>query len=126
MEITTTHRRISRGLHWVGDTTSRAGVAATVAVLVIGFMIGLAFASFPGRWETGFSTVAAAITLIMVFAIQHTQSRQQKVTQLKLDELIRAAPRADDLLVHIEAADDEELVERELDQLEHHSAVRET
>ena len=88
-------------------------------------MIGLAVEHFPGRWETGFSTVAAAITLIMVFAIQHTQSRQQKVTQLKLDELIRALPRADDLLVHIEAADDQELVERELDQLEHHTAIRE-
>ena len=41
------------------------------------------------------------MTTIMVFTIQHTQSREQAATQLKLDELIRALPGADDHLVQL-------------------------
>ena len=52
---------------------------------------------------------SAAITLVMVFAIQHTQSRQQMATQRKLDELVRSMPTADDRLIAAESASDEEL-----------------
>jgi low affinity Fe/Cu permease len=72
-----------------------------------------------------FSTVVGAITLVMLFIIQHTQSRHQVVLQLKLDELIRSSPHADDLLVHLEVADDAELIEVEKNQLAHHESVRE-
>ena len=61
----------------------------------------------------------------MLFVIQHTQSRQQMVLQLKLDELIRTSPNADDLLVHLEKAEDAELIEREESQVAHHEALRE-
>ena len=125
MEISSNHRRVSRALHVVGDATSRAGVAAFVAVAIAAFMVGLAVAGFPAVWESTFSAFAAAVTVVMVFVIQHTQSRQQVVTQLKLDELIRSSPQADDLLVHIEAVHDDELLEREQDQLEHHKLMRE-
>ena len=96
-----------------------------VAVGVVGFLLVLARVGFPESWQTEFATVAASITLVMVFVIQHTQNRQQLATQLKLDELIRASPGADDGLVHIESADDAELVARERDQLDHHTSVRE-
>jgi low affinity Fe/Cu permease len=68
---------------------------------------------------------ASAITLGMVFVIQHTQSRQQIATQLKLDELIRSAPQADDLLIHVESADDDELLSMDQEGIEQHSAMRE-
>jgi low affinity Fe/Cu permease len=61
----------------------------------------------------------------MLFVIQHTQSRQQIATQLKLDELILASPRADDLLVKIENSEDSELIEREQNHVVHHEALRE-
>jgi hypothetical protein len=38
--------------------------------------------------------------------------------------LIRTSPEADDLLVHIEAAPDSELTERDQDQRAHHDALR--
>jgi len=118
------HKRLSRVLHVVGDLTSRAGVAVSVAVVVGAFLVALGAAGFPATWEATFATVAAAVTLVMVFVIQHTQSRQQVATQLKLDELILSSPQADDLLVHIEAAHDDELLEREHGQVERHASLR--
>ena len=124
MRTPSNHKRLSRVLHVVGDLTSRAGVAVVVAVVVGAFLVALGVAGFPTAWEAAFATVAAAVTLVMVFVIQHTQSRQQVATQLKLDELIRSSPQADDLLVHIEAAHDDELLEREQGQVERHASLR--
>lgn len=118
-------RRVSRILQWIGGFTSRSGVAATVAIAMIIFIVTMSISGFPGRWQVDFSTTAESITLVMLFVIQHTQSRQQIALQLKLDELIRASPHADDLLVHIERADDTELIEREQGQIAHHEALRE-
>jgi low affinity Fe/Cu permease len=126
MEHSTASQRVSRVLHWVGEVTSRASSTVIVTVVVIVYAVVLAAKGFPGRWQTSFSTAAEAVTLIMLFVIQHTQNRQQLVTQLKLDELIRATPHADDLLVHLEVAGDEELIEREQAQLAHHEALRDS
>ena len=95
-----------------------------VAALVIVFGIVLAFAGFPTDWQTAFAAVCAAVTTVMVFTIQHTQSRQQAATQLKLDELIRALPTADDHLVQVEASPDAELDELEEAHREHRLSVR--
>jgi low affinity Fe/Cu permease len=124
MERSTQSQRLSRFLHWLGELTSRASTAIVVTLLLLIFILVLGINGFPGNWQVGFSTTAEAITLVMLFVIQHTQSRQQAVLQLKLDELIRATPNADDLLVHIEAANDEELIEREESQVAHHEALR--
>jgi low affinity Fe/Cu permease len=126
MEHSRTQQRVSRVLHWIGDLTAKASTAVIVTIVVLIYAVALAAKGFPGRWQTGFSTATEAVTLIMLFVIQHTQNRQQLVTQLKLDELIRTSPHADDLLVHLEVANDEELIEREQDQLAHHEALRET
>jgi len=104
--------------------TSRSGAAVVATLLVVIFMIVLGANGFPGTWETTFATVVSAFTLIMLFVFQHTQARHQKVLQLKLDELIRASPRADDLMVHLEVAPDEELLEREKEQVAHHESLR--
>jgi low affinity Fe/Cu permease len=125
MEKSTGRRRISRFLHWIGEGTSRASAAGLVMVAVVAFMFILILMKFSSTWENTFSMAASAITLVMVFVIQHTQSRQQIATQLKLDELIRSAPRADDLLIHVESADDEELLAMDQEGMEQHSAIRE-
>jgi low affinity Fe/Cu permease len=125
MERSTAQVRMSRAVHFVGDVTSRASVTAAVAASVTLYIVLLAAFDFRSSWESSFSAIASAISLLMLFVIQHTQSRQQSVTQLKLDELIRSSPRADDLLIHLETADDEELIEREEQGLAHHASLRE-
>ena len=114
----------SRFLHRIDDVTSAASASIVVAAFVVGFLSALVFFDLGSTWANGFMVVAAAITLVMVFVIQHTQSRRQVATQLKLDELIRAAPKADDHLVHIEVGSDHELYEQERRQIDHHSAIR--
>jgi len=109
----------------VGDITSRASAATLVATLTIACVVLLIVSGLPSAGEEAFSSAVAAITVIMLFVIQHTQSRQQIVTQLKLDELIRTSP-ADDLFMHLEAGEDDELIERESDQIALHDTLRES
>lgn len=115
---------LSRLVHAIDRVTSRPATAVVVLVLVAVFGVALAIAGFPETWETAFAALCAAVTTIMVFTIQHTQTREQAATQLKLDELIRALPDADDRLVHVEAGADEELKELEQRQVEHHISIR--
>ena len=56
--------------------------------------------------------------------MKHTQDRQQTALQLKLDELIRSTPAADDFLVQIERADEKELGERKHEQIAKHESLR--
>ena len=117
--------RSSRLLHAVGELTSRAGAAVAAAVLLVAFLALLVGTGLRASWQASFATVSGAVTLVMVFVIQHTQQRQQTAVQLKLDELIRSLPLADDMLVHIEVAGDEELQARERAQAARHMAARE-
>ena len=126
MESSSGRKAVSRLLHWIGEVSSRASTAGLVTVAVVIFTIVLAIGGFRSSWENAFAFAASAITLVMVFVIQHTQSRQQVATQLKLDELIRSHPRADDLLIHIEHADDEELIALDQDAIDLHTAIRES
>jgi len=45
----------------------------------------------------------------MVFVIQHTQSREEWITQRKLDEILHALPRADDAVIALEEAWNDEV-----------------
>ncbi|MEP7017483.1 MAG: low affinity iron permease family protein [Actinomycetota bacterium] len=73
------------------------------------WVVASALFGFPARLETIFQTLVAATTLSMVFVIQHTQTREQAATQRKLDEILRASPEADNSLITLEEAPDNEL-----------------
>ena len=88
---------------------SRPAAAVLVVSAAGAWLIVSIVAGFPGRWETIFQTVVAALTLAMVFVIQHTQARHQRATQRKLDEILLAIPGTDRALVTLEHASDEEL-----------------
>jgi len=87
--------------------TAWAFLAATVIVVVWG-LTGPAF-QFSDSWQLVINTGTTVITFLMVFLIQHTQNRDAKAMQLKLDELIRAIHSARTRLVHLEELSDEEL-----------------
>jgi len=98
-------------LHALDRTASRPSVAALVVALDLLWVVFSARFEFPPRLESVFQTMVAAVTLAMVFVIQHTQSRQQVATQRKLDEILRALPDADQSLITLESAPDDKLDE---------------
>lgn len=117
-------QRMSRVFQRLDQLISHVATAAIVSIVLVVFITTLAFNGFPSRWQMGFSTVSSAIVIMLLFALKHTQDRQQTALQLKLDELIRSSPTADDHLVQIERAEEQELVERVRDQIDVHESLR--
>ena len=111
--------RLLRALDWL---TSKSWVAVSVVVLDLVWVAFSARFEFPQRLESVFQTMVAAVTLAMVFVIQHTQARQQAVTQRKLDEILNALPEADPALITLERATGAELRRAAV----RHREVRET
>lgn len=118
--------RGSRPLHVIDQLTSRPGVAWTLLCLDLAWVVLSVAFGFPNRVETIFQTLVAALTLALVFVIQHTQAREQLVTQRKLDEILQALPRADNAVIGLEDATDTQLAALHDDhrQLRHQATER--
>ena len=95
-----------------------------VLVLVLIVWVTVIATGFDADLQLAFATVCSGVTVTMVFVIQHTQHRSQQATQLKLDELIRSLPQADDRVVRVEASSDKEIDELEQRVVDHHRAQR--
>ena len=114
MTKTASSRGPSRSLASVllsgADRYASRPLAAIVVVAAAGTWVIISIAAgFPARWETIFQTVVAALTLAMVFIIQHSQVRYQRASQRKLDEILLALPGTDNALLTLEHASDDEL-----------------
>ncbi len=72
--------------------------------LITGPMFG-----YSDTWQLVINTGTTIVTFLMVFLIQHTQNRDAKILQLKIDELIRAVSAARTKLVGLEDLPDEEI-----------------
>jgi low affinity Fe/Cu permease len=103
----------SRWLYRVDHYSSLPVVASAVGVLLVGAVIVGIVLGFPDGWIIAFESGTSAVTLAMVFVIQHTQSREQAATQRKLDELLRALPEAQTGLIMLEEASEEKMKEVE-------------
>jgi low affinity Fe/Cu permease len=103
------HHWTSRLLHRAASATSVSGTGFLAAVLVVGWAVVGELTGFPDWWQVALYSVAASVTFVMVFVIQHTQARQVSSMQRKLYELLRASVKADDALIAVEEATDEEL-----------------
>ena len=87
--------------HSSRPSASLAVVGILLCLLVVGIILG-----FPSGWVIGSEVGMSATTLVMVFAIQHTQGREQAASQRKLDELLRALPGAQERFMMLEEAPD--------------------
>lgn len=103
----------SRILYRIEHYSSRAGVSVLIMVVLVLMVAAGAAAGFPGHWVTGFEVTLSAVTLVMVFVIQHTQGREQAATQRKLDELLKVTPGAEESLMMLEEAPQQFMLEVE-------------
>jgi low affinity Fe/Cu permease len=112
----------------VADAASSAvgaawAFAVAALVVIVWAATGPAF-HFSNTWQLVINTSTTIVTFLMVFLIQNTQNRDARVTQLKLDELIRAVAGARNSLVDMEHLSDEELtrLQAEFEALRNHTA----
>ena len=103
---------------WTGHPLTAVSVLAAGLAWVL---LSVAF-GFPNLWERAFQTLVAAVTVVMVFVIQHTEARHQAATQRKLDEILRVLPDANNALLALEHASDQEL----RDTRHEHEQIRQT
>jgi len=68
--------RLSRWLHILNNVSASGAATAVAAAVSAGFLLVAVPARSASRWLTAFEALAAAVTLVMVIALQHTQSRQ--------------------------------------------------
>ena len=101
--------RSSTALHHVGETVANAVAGLTAAGLATVWLIVGLVTRFPTWWQVSLYSSTAIVTFVMVFVIQHTQSKQIVALQRKLDELIRSSHRADNSLISVEDAPEIEL-----------------
>jgi low affinity Fe/Cu permease len=82
--------------------------AASLLLVAVWLATGPLF-RYSDTWQLIINTSTTIITFWMVFVIQHTQNRDTEAMQLKLDEIIRATQGAQNALIDLEDAEDEEL-----------------
>ena len=114
----------SRALQALHEVTTRPLIAITVGVIVVAFWAVILATGFDQDVQLAFATFCSGVTVVMVFVLHHTQQRQQIALQVKLNEIVRALPRADDRLIAVELSSDNELVDVERNQLHQRAAVR--
>ena len=111
--------RISRVIDGITDALGDEKAFAVAAGVIV---VALAAGLIAGRVEW-FASVASLVTFVMVFAIQHTSSRESRALNVKLDELIRVSGARNDLI----GAEDEShgrLEQRSNDLLQERVAAR--
>lgn len=64
---------------------------------------------FTDTWQLVMNTISSIVTFLIVFLIQNTQNRDTNMTQIKLDELIKAAQKASNKRLDLEDLSDQEL-----------------
>jgi len=95
------------------------------ALTVIVWAVSGPLFGFSDTWQLVINTGTTVVTFLMVFLIQNTQNRAERVTSLKLDELLRAMKGARTQLVRLDDMSDEQLrrMQEEFSQLPEASAA---
>ena len=91
----------------ITDSLGDEKAFATATVLVLGGLVG----GLVAGELAAVASIATLVTFVMVFALQHTSSRESRALNVKLDELIRVTGARNEL-IGAEDESHEQLVER--------------
>jgi low affinity Fe/Cu permease len=108
--------------HWfsrvasrIADFTGRPWAFLTAVLVIVVWAITGPVFGFSDTWQLVINTGTTIVTFLMVFLIQNTQNRDARAIHLKLDELLRATPRARNEFMEAE--------EEDLDEIEREKAI---
>ena len=84
----------SRVIDQITDALGDQKAFATAAILVLAALVG----GLVAGELAAVASVATLVTFVMVFAVQHTSSRESRALNIKLDELIRVTSARNELI----------------------------
>ena len=113
-------QQFSRFAHTVSFRLASAWSYVVGIMLILAWIVSGPYFNYSPQWQFVMTAGTSIATFLLVLILQHTDFRQTKAIQLKLDELLRAMERARNELVHLEAKPDEELecLDEEFEQLQ--------
>ena len=92
----------ARFARWVERQVGRSSTfLLAIAVVVLWGASGPIF-GWSDTWQLVINTATTIVTILMVFVIQNTQTRDTQAMQLKLDELIRVNTAARNSFINLE------------------------
>jgi low affinity Fe/Cu permease len=117
-------QQFSRFAHTVSFRLSSAWSYVVGIVLILAWIVSGPYFNYSPQWQFVMTAGTSIATFLLVLILQHTDFRQTKAIQLKLDELLRAMERARNELVHLEAKPDEQIdsLNEEFEQLQEHAS----
>jgi low affinity Fe/Cu permease len=99
----------SRLAQWTGAQLGKPHTFVLACLTVVVWAATGPLFSYSDTWQLVINTGTTIVTFLMVFLLQHTQNRDTKVIQLKLDELIRANENARNALLGLEGLTDDDM-----------------
>ena len=94
---------------WIAGIAGRPlTFIVAIALIVLWGATGPLF-DYSDTWQLIVNTSTTIVTFLMVFLIQNSQNRDASAIQAKLDELLRAVPKARPEFIGIEHLTDREL-----------------
>ena len=79
------HSWASRQRYWLNELPASSAATAVAAVITVASLVAALLVNSASKVLTGFEALSSGVTLVMIFVVQHTQSRQQAAVQRKLD-----------------------------------------
>ncbi|AKR55508.1 putative membrane protein [Devosia sp. H5989] len=99
----------NRMSHAVSKATGQPITFALAVALVVVWAVSGPIFGYSETWQLVINTGTTIITFLMVFVLQSSQNRDGQALQLKLDELILAAGKAENSFIGAEKLTDEEI-----------------
>ena len=91
--------------------TSRPAATMLASLGIVVWVACGFYFKFDAKWQLAIGTLGTVITLLMVFVIQHSQENDSAALHIKLDEIIRVLADADNQLLDLEKASQDDLEE---------------
>lgn len=117
-------QHFSRFAHTISFKLASAWSYVAGLVLILAWVVSGPYFNYSSQWQFVMTAGTSIATFLLVLILQHTDFRQTKAIQLKLDELLRAIERARNDLVHLEAKPDEQIesLDEQFEQLQEHAS----
>ena len=105
----------SRAASKISDFAGRPWAFLMAMLVIVVWVVTGPIFGFSDTWQLVINTGTTIVTFLMVFLIQNTQNRDARAIHLKLDELLRATPKARNEFMEAE--------EEDLDEIEREKAI---